>query len=411
MGSILGLHSGRGVTNLLLLLILSVLVLNTASAQSDPIETQAVLGTGFTYQGQLKNANGLVNGSCDLQFSLWDSPSGGSQIGTTQSLTGVAVSDGNFTVQLNDTQQFGPNAFNGQARWLQIALKCGSDASFSTLSPRQIVSPAPYALALPGLRSEQNSTSPNLIGGYELNAVTAGVVGASIGGGGAELMGNTIYDNYGTIAGGLNNQAGNNNSTLSDGQGATVGGGQANQAQGLYSTVPGGFGNLAGDYSFAAGRRAKATHQGSFVWADSTDADFSSTANNQVAIRAANGVYIASNATQSAAVPVGTYFRDNAIVAWGRVNLNGGLDYGFNVNSVTRAETGVYEITLKTSLLSGPHLIPVATPEVDSPVTGAAAMRFIVIDQMAAGNIFRVFIYNGNFQLVNNDFTFIVTGR
>ncbi len=38
-------------------------------------------------------------------------------------------------------------------------------------------------------------------------------------------------------------------------------------------------------------------------------------------------------------------------------------------------------------------------------------MRFIVIDQMAAGNIFRVFIYNGNFQLVNNDFTFIVTGR
>lgn len=151
--------------------------------------------------------------------------------------------------------------------------------------------------------------------------------------------------------------------------------------------------------------------EGSFVWADSTDADFSSTANNQVAIRAANGVYIASNATQSAAVPVGTYFRDNAIVAWGRVNLNGGLDYGFNVNSVTRTETGVYEITLKTSLLSGPHLIPVATPEVDSPVTGAAAMRFIVIDQMAAGNIFRVFIYNGNFQLVNNDFTFIVTGR
>jgi hypothetical protein len=56
------------------------------------------------------------------------------------------------------------------------------------------------------------------------------------------------------------------------------------------STVGGGRNNEArADYSFAAGRRAKADNQGAFVWADSTDADFSSTANNQFAVRANGG--------------------------------------------------------------------------------------------------------------------------
>ena len=43
-------------------------------------------------------------------------------------------------------------------------------------------------------------------------------------------------------------------------------------------------------YSFAAGRRAKANHPGSFVWGDSTDADVASTANDQFLVRAAGGV-------------------------------------------------------------------------------------------------------------------------
>ena len=41
-------------------------------------------------------------------------------------------------------------------------------------------------------------------------------------------------------------------------------------------------------HSFAAGNRAKALHTGSFVWADSTYADFASTAANQFLVRAAN---------------------------------------------------------------------------------------------------------------------------
>ena len=55
----------------------------------------------------------------------------------------------------------------------------------------------------------------------------------------------------------------------------------------------------SGFYSFAAGRRAKTqtadptpvVHDGTFVWADSSDFDFNSTAANQFAARATGGVY------------------------------------------------------------------------------------------------------------------------
>jgi len=59
----------------------------------------------------------------------------------------------------------------------------------------------------------------------------------------------------------------------------------------MYATVVGGLNNEAqGAYSLAMGRRAKANHDGAFVWADSTNADFSSTADNQFSVRARGGV-------------------------------------------------------------------------------------------------------------------------
>lgn len=68
-----------------------------------------------------------------------------------------------------------------------------------------------------------------------------------------------------------------------------------------YSTVPGGKSNTAGgDYSLAAGFRAQADHDGSFDWADSTDADFASTAEDQFLIRASGGVGIGTTSPQSA---------------------------------------------------------------------------------------------------------------
>jgi len=51
-----------------------------------------------------------------------------------------------------------------------------------------------------------------------------------------------------------------------------------------------------------AGRRAKANHLGSFVWADSNDIDFASSANNQFNVRAGGGTRIYSDASLTAGV-------------------------------------------------------------------------------------------------------------
>ena len=66
-----------------------------------------------------------------------------------------------------------------------------------------------------------------------------------------------------------------------------------NVASGSFSIVPGGNVNTASGYvSFAAGWRAKARGNGSFVWADTVNADFVNPVgyNNIFAARATGGV-------------------------------------------------------------------------------------------------------------------------
>ena len=69
-------------------------------------------------------------------------------------------------------------------------------------------------------------------------------------------------------------------------------------ANGSAATVAGGSQNTAsGAYSFAAGRRAKAIHDGSFVWADAIDEDYSSSISNSFKVRAAGGAVIDADNT------------------------------------------------------------------------------------------------------------------
>lgn len=132
-------------------------------------------------------------------------------------MNGVPVSEGLFTVQ----PDFGGAVFNGEARWLEIEVDCGSGAA--TLSPRQPVTPAPYALALPGLRTVQNILSPNILGGWKGNGTTlVGLQGVTISGGGQAGGPNQVGGHYGTVGGGALNTAG--------GLAATVGGGWHNEA-------------------------------------------------------------------------------------------------------------------------------------------------------------------------------------
>jgi hypothetical protein len=125
---------------------LILLVGQARDSQAQGPSPQAVLGTGFTYQGQL-NKNGVpVNDTCGFTFSLWDSLSNGTgQVGASQTINSVTVEKGLFTVLLNGGSQFGASAFTGQARWLQTAVKCTADSSPVTLSRQQLTA-TPYAL-------------------------------------------------------------------------------------------------------------------------------------------------------------------------------------------------------------------------------------------------------------------------
>jgi len=259
------------------------------------IGAQAVVGTAFTYQGQLKQSGVPANGTCDFQFKLYNATSAGTQVGTTVTKGDVTVTNGLFTVELD----FGAGIFTGEARYLEIGVRPGaSTGTYTTLSPRQALTPAPYALALPGLWTQQNATSPNLIGGYSGNSVSSGLYGATIGGGGSSGYSNTVTANYGTVAGGRGN--------TSSGPDATVGGGYRNTASGVVATVGGGYYNTAsGNFSFAAGRWAQANHQGAFVWGDSTAANVASTGDNQFIVRASGGIWLGT--TSSLSIPSGRF--------------------------------------------------------------------------------------------------------
>lgn len=179
-------------------------------------------GTAFTYQGRLTDNGNPADGIYDLRFALYDAVANGNPAGGMVTNAAATVSNGLFSAVLD----FGPALFDGRDRWLEIGVRTnGSADPFTPLSPRQSITPAPYAIysraagsisngiiqnpvfigttgstpleLLAGnqraLRLEPNSSgAPNLIGGSSVNQIDAGVIGSVIGGGGvADYFGST----------------------------------------------------------------------------------------------------------------------------------------------------------------------------------------------------------------------------
>ncbi len=108
---------------------------------------QGPIGHTFTYQGRLLKGGFYVDGlTCDFRFSLYDAPVGGTQAGTTQTVSGVTVRDGYFSAELNSGDEFGAGAFTGDKRYLQIATRCGSETRYTAMDERVPLNAAPYAL-------------------------------------------------------------------------------------------------------------------------------------------------------------------------------------------------------------------------------------------------------------------------
>jgi hypothetical protein len=142
--------------------ILAIMFLATSAALAQT--------TGFTYQGRLTDGGTSANGNYDLQFALFDSLSGGTQVGSTQTLNTVAVNNGVFTVSLD----FGANAFPGASRFLEISARPAGSGSFTLLSPRQPITSTPYAVRSLNATSADNVT----VNGNQAFSVTGAGTGS-----------------------------------------------------------------------------------------------------------------------------------------------------------------------------------------------------------------------------------------
>src|SRR5438876_710178 len=91
-----------------------------ASRVSGARSAGAALSSAITYQGQLTLDGTPVTATCDFQFILYDSATGGSQVGPTVPVGGQGVAQGVFMASLD----FGTTAFVGDARWLETLVRC-----------------------------------------------------------------------------------------------------------------------------------------------------------------------------------------------------------------------------------------------------------------------------------------------
>ncbi len=139
--------------------------LNVAALLAFGIATRAGLaqtpvGSALTYQGELRQSGAPGAGPVDLRFRLYTAETNGSQVGPEVALNNAALTGGRFTASLD----FGASAFGADARWLEIDVRSPAGAgAFVTLTPRQPVTAAPYALGLRlPLVETVNSSSPAL---------------------------------------------------------------------------------------------------------------------------------------------------------------------------------------------------------------------------------------------------------
>ncbi len=182
----------RRLSSIVFLFLLGALLLTTAGVQAQNPQPFSIeggggpgpVGSAFSYQGLLKLGGQPYTGTCDFNFKLYDQSSvPGNQIGATETDTGVSVSKGLFTVVLNASSQFNPagtNAFKGDMRWLEIAVRCPAGSGiYTTLAPRQVLWAVPYAISLmPGARVEGTAYQVLKVQSYAATgSIPAGVTG------------------------------------------------------------------------------------------------------------------------------------------------------------------------------------------------------------------------------------------
>ncbi len=118
-------------------ILAALLLASLAASGANPAQSA---GTAFTYQGLLEDS-GTSAASYDFEVELFDDVSGGTPVTVApQSVSGVALVDGHFTLELD----FG-DVFTGPDRFLELSVRRSGEPGFTPLLPRQRLASSPYA--------------------------------------------------------------------------------------------------------------------------------------------------------------------------------------------------------------------------------------------------------------------------
>ncbi|HKQ37897.1 MAG TPA: hypothetical protein VJ063_07450 [Verrucomicrobiae bacterium] len=139
--------------------------------------------TVFTYQGRLTSGSSAYTGVAEIQPTLWDAATGGTQVAANSpSSIVVNVTNGLFVLPLD----FGNAPFaTGADRWLEIQLRTAL-GPYTTITPRQRITPTPYALRAGNAATATTAATANSVAAANIT----GTLGL------AQLPGTVLTNNY-----------------------------------------------------------------------------------------------------------------------------------------------------------------------------------------------------------------------
>ena len=163
-----------------------LVLLSTLNPQLATVSAQ---GTAFTYQGRLNDGGNPANGLYDIQFGAYDALTNGNLVGGLVTNTAVAVSNGHFTTTID----FGAGVFSGQPLWLDLAISTNGAGAFGAVSPRQPLTPSPYAIfsssaGSAGIATTAQTVSAGVISPASFGPAAAPSAGQVLGFSGTQLV-------------------------------------------------------------------------------------------------------------------------------------------------------------------------------------------------------------------------------
>ena len=403
------------VLTLTLLLVLSV---GWAQAQEPSVEegqpqggnvVAAALEDAIPIQGRLTDAGGSpLTGSHSVTFSIYDALAAGNLL-CSKNYNPLSMTNGLFSVTVTGCTD---SEISGSQ--LYLGVKVDADVE---MTPRQPIYAVPYARSLrPGadisgavvagstLALYNSSTDDSSKGLYAeasgASGITYGVFGRSSS---PEGWGG-FFDNLGLGGVGLFARAGDDNAAD-----LVLGGNNSTDDNGRIDSDP----NYPSSDLLLVSNDRFHVHLDNNN--DEANSDFTlyDSANKAILIAEETGRFnLGINAGAAITITVGDRYRDNSIVAWARITGGdpGSIAAEFGILAVDHYSTGCYKIYVDVNAANSSSLIPMAIAEIDTAPTSAATVRIVSINQVTL-NTFNVYINNGNWNLVDNDFIFIVTAR